>query len=198
MAEISPLSNERLDSVFHDLLSSALDRHALTASPMTEFYLVRLLVGFARSAPAALGEALGVELASTADLEPRLRYRRLKELADTTLFLTGMFIDNIEARAAAADYYFALGRRAYLDLHSLDGNYSEPAGGLSETYQDLALRFEEFSRVLTTIADRNLFPIRRRLAGLYHRWLESGEDRYRRRLLNAGMPLTAYAPHTRH
>ncbi len=198
MTNRSLLIQERIDAVFLDLVSTALERHALTASPTTEFYLVRLLAGFARNAPAALGEALGVELVSTIDLEPGLRYRRLKELADTTLFLTGIFIDHVEARAAATDYYFDLGRRAYLDLHSLDGSYVEPSDALAETYYDLSLRFEEFACVLTSIADRNLFPIRRRLAGIYRQWLEGGENRYRRRLLAAGIPLAGDTDGSRH
>ncbi len=193
------LIDESLESVFHDLVTTALAEQAVTTSTETEFYLVRMLGGFAAAGlPASFNDALGLELAAASRLEPGLRYFRLKELADTTLFLTGMFLDQVEKRLAATEYYFELGRRAYLDLGTLDDGYTKASDGFGQTYLELGERFEDFARVLTAIADREVFPVRKRLMTLYRRWMETGTYRHQRRLVAAGMPIVGAEFHKKH
>ena len=128
-----------------------------------------------------------MELYETAALEPGLRYLRLKEIADTTLFLSGVFLDYVEAKPASTEYYYTVGSHAYLSLGTLDQTYSDGELSYSGTYTDLGSRFEDFARALTHIADHELFPSSERALRLYETWMETGIERCRRRLLALGV-----------
>ena len=181
------LLDEPIDSMLYDLVKNSLERQSVQAEEMTECYLVGLLGAFLRCEPEQFSRALGVEMVEAASLEPALRYLRLKDLADTTLFLSGIFIDHIEAMLPATDYFFDIGSSAYLDLVALEERHSHHGPGLSQAYKDLGRRFEEFSGVLASIADRRLWHSNQRLLGLYRRWVSGGEARLERRLLALGL-----------
>lgn len=176
-----------LESVFREFVSEALRAQAVPASERTSSYLVGLLSDFATASPGPESRALGMELYEAASLDAGLRYLRLKEIADTTLFLSGVFLDYVEAKAASTEYYFTVGSRAYLSLGTLDQTYSDGELSFSQTYTDLGSRFEDFARALTYIADRELFPSSERALRLYETWMETGIERCRSRLLALGV-----------
>lgn len=186
-------SDSTVRTVLCELVHEAIQRSALRTSPFTESYLVAVLLEFLRTDPERLGLLLGVESLKAAALPPGLRYRRLKEIADTSLFLSGVFADYVEASANGSGYYRTIGARAYLDLGSLQRPLvvaePTPPDVFSETYNQLGRRFEDYASVLTTVADRELFPAHRRILALYQRWLQSRSDRQRRRLINLGVTL---------
>jgi hypothetical protein len=189
---MSPRPSPRLataastEEAFASLVRDALANDPVPASPSTERYLVDLLGGFLRTDPERLDRVLGIELMRAAQLEPRQRYRKLKEIADTTLFLAGLFLDYLEASLPATDYYFAVGTRAYLDLGSLCDDARIEGSGRGQTFTELGRRFEDFVRVLGTISDRDIFPDDRRGLAIYRRWLETGNSRDERRLVGLG------------
>ena len=183
----SSLAEERLEELFREMVCGGLEDQSLDVSEFTEFYLVRLLSVFLRADPEQLSRVLGVELLSAVNLDPELRYRKLKDVADTSLFMSGVFLDNIEARLPTTDYFFEVGSRAYLDLSSIELP-TEPTGqAFAETYDDLGRRFEDFARVLASVSDQNLFASNETLLRLYRRWLASGSARDRRRLTALGL-----------
>ena len=112
-------------AAFFEFVRSALGTHRVDTSPDTEFYLVNLLSAHVQVQPGALDRALGPELIATARLDPVSRSMRLKQLGDTTLFLAGIFLDYIETRPAATEYYFTIGKTAYGHL----ADVSRSAGG---------------------------------------------------------------------
>jgi hypothetical protein len=181
------LGADPLRSVFHELVGTALNAQGVAASPHTEHYLESLLVAFARSDPQRFSRALGVSLLEASALEPMLRYARFKEVADTSLFLSGIFLDYVEAQMPATEYFFEIGSAAYLRLGALDERHDPTGRGLAQTYTDLGRRFEDFVRVLTAISDRELFSSHRRTLRLYERWLAGGGKRDERRLLAMGV-----------
>jgi len=189
-------SDSTVRAVLSELVHGAMQRSPMRASPFTQSYLVAVLLEFVRSDPARLGLLLGVESVKAAALPPVLRYRRLKEIADTSLFLSGVFADYVETSSTGSAWYRTIGARAYLDLGGLrrrlvpaEPAVSAPADVFAETYNHLGRHFEEFASVLTTVADRELFPAHRRILALYQRWLETRSDRQRRRLINLGVSL---------
>lgn len=180
-----------LGTVLHDLVHDALETHRLDASDETEYYLTCLLSDFLRPDPERLSRALGVELFKAQELESSQRCRKLKEIADTSLFLSGLFLDHIEAGPATPDYVFEVGSTAYLRLGIHEGRNPlvEP---FVETYRDLGRRFERFVYVLAAMADSELFSSSERVLGLYERWLRSGTTRDAHRLVALGIiPATA-------
>ena len=178
------LVSEPVTSVLYDLIREAVASQRIEASDDVQFYLTNLLGTFARIDADRFSHALGPELLNTANLDPAHRYLKLKELADTTLFLSGVFLDYVEAQMAATDYYFDIGSSAYLHLGQLG---ERGADVISSTYTELGRRFEEFVCVLSSIADSELFASNERALGLYERWLDAGTVRDARRLIALGI-----------
>ena len=174
-------------AAFFEFVRSALDSRRIEASPDTEFYLVNLLSGYVHAQPDSFERGLGPELIAATRLDPVRRSVRLKQLGDTTLFLAGIFLDHIETRPAATEYYFTIGKTAYGRL----ADVTRSAGGMlaaqSTTFSDLSRRFVEFVHVLAAISDTELFAKRERLMGIYERWLETRNPRDATRLAAAGI-----------
>ena len=176
---IRKLSSEEVGSAFLGLVRESLRAQSVGASQAAEYYLVALLSQFIRMDPRRLEEPLGPALVKAAFAEPSLRHGQLKQVADTTLFLTGIFLDHVESRLADTEYYFAIGSSAYLHLDDLDA----PA----YPYRELGDRFEAFAGVLARIADTELFRSDDRLLTLYDRWLAKGNARDQARLVSLGV-----------
>ena len=188
--------NEPPAAAFYDFVRSALRTHGMTASAEAEHYLVNLLAGFVRARPERFARALGPELLAASRLDPLHRGVRLRDVGDTTLFLAGIFLDHIEARPAATEYYFTIGRTAYGRLAEL----AVTNGALAvhaPTFAELSGRFVEFVRVLSSIADRELFCGSERLMAVYRRWLATGNPRDASRLVAQGV-IPATSGHTAH
>jgi len=180
------LVHDSLGAVLHDLVQEALSTHRVKVSHDTELYLTCLLSAFLRSEPDRFSCALGVELLKAQRLEPSRRYAKLKEVADTSLFLAGIFLDHVEAQLPATDYFLDVGSSAYLHLGTGDDRHPlvEP---FVDTYMDLGRRFDQFVRVLSVMADAELFASNGRIVGLYERWLRSGTTRDAHRLVALGV-----------
>ena len=180
------LLNDPIGSVLYDLVHDALATQRVKVSEDTQYYLTSLLSAFLRTNSERFSRVLGVELLKADDLEPARRYAKLKDIADTSLFLAGIFLDHLEAQLPATDYYFEVGSTAYLKLGSGDERHPlvEP---FVDTYRDLGKRFEQFVRVLSAMADAELFASNSRVLGLYERWLRCGTSRDAHRLIALGL-----------
>jgi hypothetical protein len=183
--------SEPVGAAFHDLVRDSIRAQKLEASAEAELYLAALLGGFVRVDPQRLTEPLGPALLEAVFAEPASRHGQLKQVADTTLFLTGIFIDHIESRLAATQYYFEIGRSAYLRLEELRSDGYILNDDTALPYRELGSRFEQFVRVLSRIADTKLFSSHDRLVNLYERWLQKGNERDQARLLSLGVLATA-------
>ena len=180
------LLNDPIGSVLYDLVHDALATQRVKVTEDTEYYLTSLLSAFLRTNSERFSRVLGVELLKADDLEPARRYAKLKDIADTSLFLAGIFLDHLEAQLPTTDYYFEVGSTAYLKLGSGDERHPlvEP---FVDTYRDLGLRFEQFVRALSAMADQELFASNSRVVGLYERWLRCGTSRDAHRLIALGL-----------
>jgi len=180
------LVNDPIGAVLYDLVRDALVTNRVEVSEDTEYYLASMLSAFLRSDPERFSVALGVELLRTAYLEPTRKYAKLKEVADTSLFLSGIFLDHLEAQLPTTDYFFEIGSNAYLQLGT--GNERHPlVEPFVDTYRDLGRRFEQFVHALAAMADAELFASNSRVVGLYERWLKSGTSRDAHRLIALGV-----------
>jgi hypothetical protein len=181
------LVQEPAHAAFREFVRAALDARSLQTSEWTEFYLVGLLVGLAEASPALLSRSLGPDLLSAQQLPPEQRFSQLKGLADTSLVLTGLFIDYVEEALPATDYFFSIGSSAYLHLGEFDDPRFSGAGGFTETFQELGERFEDFAAALAWIADRELFRSSEHTMSVYRRWLRSRSRRDESRLITIGI-----------
>jgi hypothetical protein len=92
-------------------------------------------------------EPLSFKLAKTKTSAPSERIRALKEVGDTSLYVTGFFAESFERKLVDPDYYIGIGESAYGQLAAtLPG----PAA-IHEVYEELAAKFPRFVAVLQEV-----------------------------------------------
>ena len=168
-----------LDEFFREVLCEALSAKGVSASEPTEWYLVGLLGDFAHaSIPSG---SLALKLAESAQSGEGERVATLKEVGDTSLYVTGFFADSLERGLVAADYYVALGESAYRELSSRLSSSS-----VAVVYEELAAKFPRFVDVLATIRSQVAFG-GTDVTQLYTEWLRTRSEWVERRLRQMGM-----------
>ena len=183
-----------LTALFHELVRTAKNVQQVESSETTEFYLVQLLAGFARpDRRDLLDPPLGVDYLEALQLPARQRVGKLRRVADTALFVSGVFFDSLERKLVGAEYYAMLGRTAYAHLSSDAGR-----GALAEPFEELAGRFPQFVRVLAEISDREIFRRQQDTLRLYKRWLHTRGEREARLLARQGLIPVAPSHQFRH
>lgn len=179
-------------AVFRELVQRAMAAQRIAAGESAEAYLVALLAGFVRPARAdLLDPPLALDYLQAPHLPASQRYEKLKRVADTALFVTGLFVDSMERSLVGPEYYTALGRGAYAQLSA-----TAARGGLSPLFDELAGRFRDFVRVLAEIGAQDLFRREEDMLRLYKRWLLTRGAREADLLVRRG--LVPVAPTTRH
>lgn len=183
------LLQHTLTEFFRDLLQSAMRTQAVQSSEETEFYLVRLLEAFAHAERGWLDRPLAIEYLEAFHSPLPSRYGKLKQVADTALFVSGLFMESLHRNLVSSDYYIALGRTAYAQLSSLSSDVGVVPGDL---FAELAERFPDFVRVLDEISLERLFRGDQHLLRIYTRWMYTRSERDARWLLRHG--IIPYAP----
>ena len=185
------LAQSTLTALFHDLVRAAMTAQRVESSETTEFYLVHLLEAFVRPGRRdLLDPPLALDYLEAFHLPTLQRYGKLKRVADTALFITGVFVDSLERSLVGPEYYTALGRNAYARLSS-----QPPRAGLATLFGELAGRFPEFVRVLTEISAQELFRREEDTLRLYKRWLHTRGQREADLLVRRGI-IPFAPPHT--
>lgn len=188
-SEPTPIvTRQSASEFFKDAVSSAVAARKLRILQETEFYLVNLLANRiqARGAAAAASgtdEPLALILARALEGDRQQRYRELKRLGDTSLFVSGFFSDWLASSAVGAGYYAAMGERAYGSL--AEGGLG-PAG-LEALYAELSQRFGELADLLAEVAELSELRSNRGLVRLYQRFLLTGSERLAGRLRERGV-----------
>lgn len=172
-----------LTALFHELVCAAMSSQRVESSETTEFYLVKLLEGFAKPDRRDLFDPpLGLDYLEAFHLPPHQRVGKLRRVADTALFVSGVFFESLDRRLVGADYYATLGRTAYARLSSESGR-----GALAGPFEELAGRFSQFVRVLAEISDQELFRRQQDTLRLYKRWLHTRGEREADLLMRRGL-----------
>ena len=163
------VQTDTLTAVFHDLVQEAMAQQQIASSETTECYLVHLLERFASPGrPDLLDPPLGIDYLRAFELPAAQRFETLRRVADTALFVTGVFVDCLDRGLVGPDYYTALGRNAYAHLST-----EMRRGGLGDSFVELADRFPEFVRVLGAISALELFRSEQDAVRLYKRWVQT-------------------------
>ena len=186
---------------FRELVSDALTHRRLQILEETEFYLVNLLAQYLEKerlfAQLKGGEAqvepLAMMLKRAIEGDREARWRNLKQLGDTSLFMSGFFGDWLAKSTVDVDYYIAMGERAY------DALSEEPRApsGAHELFGELAERFTQFVDLFAEIAELADLSSNRGLLRLYERFLLTGSERVAQRLRERGVALFAGPGHPR-
>src|SRR3954464_8674128 len=143
---------ESLETFFRSEVDQALRAEGLPAGGPTQPYLVNLLAAYA--AQPIEGRPLGLQLLHAQQASPRERRTRLREIGDTSLFLSGFWGDSLGGKLVDVDYYIDLGGTAYGELARDGDRVPEPRRepqATSEVFAELATHFSRFVGVLMTI-----------------------------------------------
>lgn len=178
------LLHDNLTAFFRDLLQTAMRSQEVRSSETTEFYLVKLLEGFAHADRDWFARPLALDYLESFHSPVGHRYGKLKRVADTALFVSGLFIESLHRKLVSADYYIALGRNAYGHLSELSNDLGPLPGDL---FSELAERFPDFVRVLAEISFEELFRGDVHMLRVYTRWMYTRSEQDARWLLRHGM-----------
>lgn len=195
---------------FRDLLLKAVQNQRQSVQPETEAYLVNLLAGFLESeALFSKDEAGRVEarplaflLKDALEQDGAQRLALLRKLGDTSLFVSGFFSESLSSGPVGADYYTAMGERAYDALGGAVARHSRNVGDLAgkkSVFEELAARFKQVANVLEEVSERTASSTNAGLLRLYDKFLRTGSMRLSVLLRGQGMlvPVAYAAPRGR-
>ena len=155
-----------VEAFFRDEVDRAFRREGLSPGVMVEHYIVHLLAGYAAQpiddAPLALRFATAVEA------PPRERRRQLREIGDTSLYVSGFWGESLEEAAIDLDYYSEMGAIAYGELARVATLAPDPQ---QEVFAELALNFVRFVGALGLVSRRTASKMSNQdIIRLYRRW----------------------------
>lgn len=177
------IGHSSVEGFFQEVLVEALGHSGMRVSPSTEYYLVGLLGEFAKGRIS--DEPLGLKLVSTE--ETAARVAALKEVGDTSLYVSGFFAESVNRQLVDVDYYIGMGGAAYGELAGRMGGSS-----VSEVYAELSQRFPAFVDVLARIRSQVNFA-GHDVVALYQEWLRTRSDWIEERLSKMGVLVTPAA-----
>jgi hypothetical protein len=178
--EIKPQAS--IAEFFYDVVTAAIRNQGVATSEPTECYLVNLLATFTKSPPD--DAPLGIRLASAAQASPDERIRELREIGDTSLYVSGFFSESLERRLVDVDYYITVGGTAYGQLAQACRGRKDSIG---EVYDELGQKFPQYVDVFAEISEQSALSSNLGVVQLYERWLRTGSAYIERRLRKRGL-----------
>jgi hypothetical protein len=175
---------ESLEAFFHEAVDQAMKDQGVDAHPLTEHYLVQLLATYATQP--IDDTPLALKMMGAFEAAPREKRERLREVGDTSLFVSGFWTESFARKIVDVEYYIGLGGSAYGELaRTGDGWRRDPYG---DVYGALATQFSRFVEVLTIISRRLMPPAGPRdIVKLYERWVSTRSTWAARRLAALGV-----------
>jgi len=189
-AEAGILTGTSLRAFFKELLGEARERQRLQVDDETEVYLVNLLSEFVdperfwvRAEDGTLQqEPLALILARALEAHREERAAALRQIGDTSLWVSGFFADSLERKLVDVRYYMSMGHLAYSSLARIRA--AEPVGGL---YEELAGKFAAIVDLLNEVSERVALTSQQGVVRLYERFLKTGSARVARLLAAEGV-----------
>jgi hypothetical protein len=173
-------------AVFAEMVAVALGRARLEASAMATAYLIELLDERVLQSDGSEGDETLAEALLAAQCDSGAnRIRRLRDLGDRALFVSGFFGDSLTRHAVDIDYYRQIGSCAYGHL-AVELKRTGGGGSWTGLYAELAHRFAGFADVLAEVGDRSRGNPPENLFRLFDRYLCTGSARDRERLVRCG------------
>lgn len=88
---------------------------------------------------------LGLSLLSANNLDTKARFKRLKEVADTSLMICGYFVESIDRKILSINYYRKIGIFSFLELDKLSPEYRDQQSffkSMASTYDFIIKTFQ--------------------------------------------------------
>ena len=167
---------------FHEEVTRALQTTKVGAADATEFYLVNLLAEFTKVTKVD-EEPLALKMAQASGASPEGRVRALREIGDTSLYVSGFFADSLTRKLIDVDYYIAMGGSAYGQLAR-----GVAPTVLREAWTELSDKFREYVDVLSEVRSNTAFAAGgSNVLRLCEEWVKTGSEWLEKRLLASGI-----------
>jgi len=173
-----------VEGFFHEEVDRAFRDEGLTPGTLVEHYIVQLLAGYAAHRIEDTPLALRMLAATEAPLPERRR--QLRNIGDTSLYLSGFWNEHLAGGPVDVDYYIGMGGSAYSELAR--GGVGWTGDPFSDVFGELAVNFARFVAALTLISARMTRPASNQdVVRLYRRWQETKSRSAAARLAALGM-----------
>lgn len=173
-----------VEGFFQGEVDRAFRDKGLHPGTLVEHYLVQLLAAYA--AQGISDAPLALKLAEVADANPRERRRGLREIGDTSLYLSGFWADSLADKLVDVDYYIEMGGSAYGELAR--GGPGWTADPFGDVFAELAANFVRFVEVLAIVSRRTTHPSSNEdVLRLYRRWQRTKSQSAAARLASLGV-----------
>jgi hypothetical protein len=167
---------------FKQLVDEALAHQRIAARELTAFYVVQLLAGYLQQREGEdSDEPLALKLARAVEAGGFRQRTTLRQIGDTSLFMSGFFSDSLRRKLVDVDYYVSIGGYAYNALSR------QETDALSPVFAELADKFAGFVDVLSEVSERSACSSNSDLLRLYERWLKTGSSRSGQLLIERGV-----------
>lgn len=110
------------------------------------------------------------------------RAELLKQLGDTSLYISGFFGDSLNRKVVDIDYYASMGGTAYAALASIVADEQN-----APVFDEFSRRFMDFVEVLTYISQKALIQTDQDLLRLYDRYVSTGSELAKEQLMEKGL-----------
>ena len=174
--------HDSVTEFFHEAVTSALKSTQVGAADATEFYLVNLLVEFTKTSKVD-EEPLALKLAQALGASPEERVRALREIGDTSLYVSGFFAESLTHKLIDVDYYIAMGGSAYGQL----SRAGAPPTALREAWGELSDKFRAYVDVLNEIRASTNVAGSTNVLRLCEEWVKTGSEWLEKRLRASGI-----------
>jgi hypothetical protein len=173
-----------VESFFRAEVDRALRDQGLTSGNLVEYYLVQLLATYA--AQPISESPLALKMLAAIEAAPRERRAHLREVGDTSLYVSGYWGESLAEKPVDVDYYIELGGTAYGELAR--GGPSWTADPFGDVFGELAANFARFVEVLACISRRtSRCTSNQDVLRLYRRWQATGSRAAQARLAALGV-----------
>jgi len=156
-----------VEAFFKEEVDRAFRQEGLASGTLVEHYIVQLLASYA--ADQIEDTPIALRMLAAAEAPLRERRRHLRQICDTTLYLTGFWGESLADGPVDVDYYIDMGGSAYGELaRGGPGWTGDPFG---DVFAALAMNFVRFVGALALISRRMALPASNQdIVKLYRHW----------------------------
>jgi hypothetical protein len=156
-----------LESFFQGEVDRAFKDQGLPSGTLTEHYVVQLLAAYAAQ---PIGDKpLAMRMLEALDATPRERRTQLRDIGDTSLYVSGFWGDSLSNKLVDVDYYIEMGGSAYGELAR--GGVGWTGDPFGDVFGELARNFARFVEVLMMVSRRtSRVGSNEDVVRLYQRW----------------------------
>ena len=173
-----------VEGFFHDEVGRAFRDEGLSPGTMVEHYIVQLLASYAAHRIEETPLALRMLAANEAPLPERRR--QLRNIGDTSLYLSGFWSEHLAGGPVDVDYYIGMGGSAYGELAR--GGSGWTGDPFSDVFSELAANFVRFVGALALVSRRMAVPASNQdVVRLYRLWRETKSQSAAARLAALGV-----------